>query len=262
MSSQPANGIEVQSLFVRKRNALLTRADFSDLYVDYYLYQAQYGYQHEPRHDGLFKEALAALTLHCASRPWKESAAWTIHLEDPLLNLFVSGENAQGRVTGQIFTKEVKQVKANRFLAETVRSSGQLHRSVVDFNGADALVAAETYYSRSEQRPARFFRSDTDHFLMISAQPDCDLAWLQALDSKAAWALEKTETLSLLERRFYRWECGCDQEKMFSVLSSVARRDADALFGESPQLSMSCPRCGARYIITREALEAFLKHAH
>lgn len=262
MSSQPYTGIEVQSLFVRERNALLTRADFSDLYVDYYLYQAQYGYQHDPKHDGLFKEALAALTLHCASRPWKESSAWTVHFEDPLLNLFVTGENMHGRVTGQIFTKDVKQVASNRFLAETVRTSGQLHRSVVDFTGTDPLAAAETYYSRSEQRPARFFRSDTDAFLMVSAQPDCDLAWLEALDEKNAWAMDQHETLSLLEKRVYHWECGCNHEKMCSVLGSVAQRDSESLFGDSPQLSMSCPRCGARYVITREALEAFIKRPH
>ena len=68
-------GLEVRTYFVRGRNALVARADFAEMYVDYYLHQGQHGYQHAPAHDGMLKEALAALTLHCASRPWNESWA-------------------------------------------------------------------------------------------------------------------------------------------------------------------------------------------
>lgn len=252
-----STAIEVECLFVRGRNALVTRADFSEIYVDYYLHQGQHGYQHDPAHDGLFKEALAALTLHCASKPWKESVAWTVHFENPMLNLFVNGENPNGRVTGQIFTEKVREVGANRFLAETLRATGKLQRSVVEFEGTDPLAAAEHYYMQSEQRPARFFRSETDAFMMVSAQPDCDLAWLSALSPQIAWGLDETEELSLLEKRTYQWQCGCNHDQMCSVLSTVS--DQDGLFGHSPQLTMGCPRCGARYVITREALEAFIK---
>ena len=79
-TSPPEPGLEVRSYFVRGRNALLTRADFGELYVDYYLHQGQLGAQHAPGDDELLKQALAAVTLHSASRPWSESVAWTIHL--------------------------------------------------------------------------------------------------------------------------------------------------------------------------------------
>ena len=36
--------------------------------------------------------------LHCASRPWNEAAAWTIHFQQPRLNLFITGDNAAGTV--------------------------------------------------------------------------------------------------------------------------------------------------------------------
>src|SRR5438045_1640829 len=90
-------GTEIRTYFVRGRNALLARAEFSELFVDYYLHQGLLGRLHEPAHDGMFKDALAALALHCASRPWSESVAWTIHFEQPLLNLFVTGDNRLGR---------------------------------------------------------------------------------------------------------------------------------------------------------------------
>ena len=45
---------------------------------------------------------------------------------------------------------------------------------------------------------------------------------------------------------------------MMDVLRSVMLQDADALFGDEPIIRMSCPRCGARYMITREAMEAHI----
>lgn len=262
MNSDPASapeGLEVRSYFVRGRNALLTRAEFSELYVDYYLHQGQHGYQHAPEHDGLLKQALAAITLHCASRTWNESIAWTIHLQDPLLNLFVAGDSRLGTVIGQLFTDEVKQDGQQLFIADVVRGpNGEPRRSAVEFEGADIFRAVEQLYAQSDQRPARFFRFGHEDFVFVSAQPQCDLAWLEQLDDAAVGALDTTEELSLLERRKYRWECGCTQGRMFAVLASVMRSDPDGLFGEKHVVRLSCPRCGARHAITREALEAFV----
>ena len=254
----PAFGLEIRTYFVRGRNALLARADFGELYVDYYLHQGQHGYQHAPSHDGMLKEALAALTLHCASRPRTESAAWTIHFQDPLLNLFVTGDSRIGTVVGQLFTDGVKDSGKNIFLADVVQAGEQPRRSVVDFDGTGIFRAVEHYYLQSEQRLARFFQHGPEDFVLISAQPQCDLAWLERLDDEAIRALDATEQLSLLERRVYRWECGCTQDRMFAVLASVMRTDPEGLFGEDASVRMSCPRCGARHTITREALEAYI----
>jgi molecular chaperone Hsp33 len=70
--------------------------------------------------------------------------------------------------------------------------------------------------------------------------------------------MDQAETLSLLETRRYRWECGCTQERMLAVLAPIMRRSPDELFEDEPLLRMSCPRCGARYIVTREAMEAYI----
>jgi molecular chaperone Hsp33 len=256
--STPKQGIEVRSYFVRGRNALLTRADFGDLYVDYYLHQGQHGYQHFPEHDELLKEALAAITLHSASRPWSESVAWTIHFQEPLLNLFVAGDNRLGTVVGQLFTENVKADAPQLFLADVVRSRDDTRRSAVEFTGPDVFRAVEQYYARSEQRPARYFQYGPEDFVFLSAQPQCDLNWFEKLDDAGILTLDENEELSLLEQRYYRWECGCNQARMFAVLASVMRSDPEGLFGDDPVVRISCPRCGARHTITREALEAYV----
>lgn len=93
---------------------------------------------------------------------------------------------------------------------------------------------------------------------MVSAQPQCDLAWLESLTEDSIRTLDQTEQLSLLEIRRYAWDCGCTQEKMLGVLAPVMRTDPVGLFGDEESIRMSCPRCGARYVITREALEAYV----
>lgn len=262
MNDLPADfsetGLEVRSYFVRGRNALLTRADFSELYVDYYLHQGQHGYAHDPAHDELLKQALAAITLHAASRPWNEAAAWTIHLKKPLLNLFVTGDNRRGTIVGQLFTENVKVEAPQLFIADVAREKAESRRSTIEFTGDDVFRAAEQYYARSEQRLGRYFQLGPEEFVFLSAQPQCDLAWLEQLGDAEVGRLDHAETLSLLEQRRYRWECGCTPTRMFAVLASVMKSDPEGLFGEEALVRISCPRCGARHTVTREALEAYV----
>ena len=261
-AARASAGTEIRTYFVRGRNALVARAEFSELFVDYYLHQGQLGRQHRPAHDGMFKEALAALALHCASRPWSESVAWTIHFEDPLLNLFVTGDNRLGRLVGQIFTDNVRSDGVSRLVADVAVDRGESRRSVVDLDASgegQVFAAVERYYAQSEQRLARFFEHGPEDWVLVTAQPDCDLAWLSALDADALRALDKAETLSLLESRRYRWECGCNEERMKGVLAPLMRQDPDALFGGDDAVRMSCPRCGARYEIARGAMEEFIR---
>ena len=256
--SDPPQGLEVRTYFVRERNALVARADFGELFVDYYLHLAQIDRQSRPAEDTMMKEALAALTLHCASRPRNETTAWTIHFSKPLVNVFVTGDNARGTVVGQVFTEDVKQDGRNLFMSDIVRGQTPVRRSVVELNDADIFPAVERYYDNSEQRPARLFRHGEEDFVMVTAHPDCDMAWFDSLNDAAIRTLDESETLTLLEKRFYRWECGCDARRMMDVLRPVMMRDADALFGDEPVIRMSCPRCGARHTITREAMEAHI----
>ena len=47
-------GLEVRTHYVRQRNALVARADFADLFVDYYLHLSENRIKVEPEHDALF----------------------------------------------------------------------------------------------------------------------------------------------------------------------------------------------------------------
>ncbi|MDR0533284.1 MAG: Hsp33 family molecular chaperone HslO [Verrucomicrobiales bacterium] len=251
-------GLEIRTYFVRHRNALLARAEFSELYVDYYLHLAANDIQYPGAQDRLFKETLSALTLHCASRPHNETIAWTVNFQNPLVNIFVTGDNETGGVAGQVFNQNVKQTDHNFLFSDVVRGTEPARRSVIEFEGRDVFRAVEKYYLQSEQRPARFFQFAEEDYVMISAQPDCDTDWLNSLTVEDIRVLDQKEQLSLLEQRRYRWHCGCDEQRMLSLLAPVMQRDPDELFGDDPSIRISCPRCGARYTITKETMEAYL----
>jgi molecular chaperone Hsp33 len=254
-------GLEVRTHFVRQRNALVARAEFGELFVDYYLHLSSSGIKVAPEHDAMFKRALVAFTLHCASRPWNELIAWTINFQQPLVNLFLTGDNETGAITGRVFDENVKEGPENLFFADVVRASQAKRRSAVTFAGADAITAAEKFYSQSEQRGARYFQLAEEDFALVVEHPDCDLPWFRALTSEKVQVLDQAETLALMERRIYRWHCGCNQQRMMEVLAPTMKQDPEALFAGDPKLEIRCPRCGARHAITREALEAFVAQA-
>jgi molecular chaperone Hsp33 len=248
----------VRTHFVRNRNALLARADFGELFVDYYLHLSAQQLKPAEEHDAMFKRALAAFVLHCASRPWNEMAAWTINFQLPRVNLFLTGDNETGAVTGRVFDENVKELPENIFYADVVRGREPKRRSAVNFSGTDPIAAVEKFYTQSEQRPARVFQLGEEDYVMLTEHPDCDVAWFNALTTEAVRDLDKTETLSLLERRIYRWHCGCNQERMMQVLAPSMKQDPNGLFAGDEKLEIRCPRCGARHTVTREALEAFV----
>jgi molecular chaperone Hsp33 len=259
-------GLEVNTLFVRSRNVLLARANFGSLFVDYYLHLSQQQIRPSTEADAVFKRALAAFVLHSASRPRHELTAWTINFQKPLLNVFLTSDNETGAVTGRVFEEDVKELPENLFYADVVRrgpgSQAQgwqpKRRSTVSFTGSDPIAAAEKFYSQSEQRIARYFQLGEEEFALVTEHPDCDVGWMHGLDVEQMNKLDDTETLVPLEQRVYRWHCGCNQQRMLEVLGPAMLQDPEGLFGNDEKIEIRCPRCGARYAITREALEAFV----
>ncbi|MEI6277967.1 MAG: Hsp33 family molecular chaperone HslO [Verrucomicrobiae bacterium] len=248
--------IEVRTYFARGRNALVARATFSELYAAWYLHRMDCGLRLPPESDTFARDALAVITLHCAGRPWKETCAWTVHFPDPRINVFAAGDNAAGAVVANVFIENIRPIEKGMFYSDVIEDGRPSRRSVVEFEAGDFLKAVGQFYEKSEQRPVRFFRHGDEDLVMVSAQPDCDLAWLGALDDEAIRRLDADVELSLLETRPFRFQCGCTRERMLDFLTPVFRNQGGELFGGKETIRFHCPRCGARHAITREALEA------
>lgn len=248
--------LEIRTYFARGRNALVARADFSELFAAWYLHRMDCDISLPAAGDALGRDALAGIALHCASRPRNEAGAWTVHFAAEKMNVFAAGDNRLGTVVVNVFTQDVREDAKSIFYADVIEGDQPPRRSAVEFADTTFLGALETFYRQSEQRMARFFWHGDEDLVMISAQPDCDLDWLAALDRDQVLTLDADVELALLETRSLRFECGCTQGRMLDVLAPIFRQQGDELFGGEQTIRIHCPRCGARHAITREALEA------
>lgn len=255
-AKNPPN-LKVENLFIRERNVLYSVADFGELFADYYLHIKDHHVDVTAEHADIFKDALAAFALHCASHPRHENIAWTINFQDPLINLFLAGDTGEGTLTGRVFADNVKEDDHNAFYQDIVRRNKPLHRSYAPFEGSDPLAAAEAFYAQSEQRPGRFFHLGGDVYGLLAAHPEYDRKWFARADVDRLTNLSERETLSLIERRQFAWHCGCSHERICQVLENTFNKDADGLFGGDESILVNCPRCASRYAVTRETMEAY-----
>lgn len=248
-------GIIVYNRFIRGRNVLLSEVDCGGLFVDYYLHRKDHRLEYPSELDALFKDLLAAFTLHGAAHPRNRVMAWTIRYPDPLASVFLVGDTEFGTVAGRVFTENVREGRPGDFYQDLKLPGKPLHRSMVDFDGRQAVDAVERFYAQSEQRPGRFFPLKGDRYALLTAHPDYDEAWFSALDRATVERLEEDEELSLIETRNFGWFCGCSHEKILQILVPTMREDPEGLFQGEESVEVTCPRCGARYRVTREALE-------
>jgi len=244
----------LESVFVRHRNALWIRADFSNLFTDYYLHLMDHGIRHKQELDTLLKEQLAMLSLYLVTRPWAETTAWTVNLHQPRLNLFVAGGTTQESITGRIFTEDVREVERSLFYAQTTSQHMREPRlSTMEMETNEPLRWFEQFYQQSEQRPGRAFHMGDDVFHVVVAQPDCDLEWLASLTDEDLAKLDETEETSLMEVRRLRFHCGCSMEKLLPMLSAWKDR-LEVIFEEDEEIRVHCPRCAAVYTVSRDLL--------
>ena len=245
----------IESVFVRHRNALVLRGQFTPMYTDYYLHLMQHEIRHPGELDQMLKDQLAMLTLHLVARPWAETIAWTANLRAPRANLFVTGDSVEEAVTGRVFTDDVREPDRNFFYSQTTTPKlSEPRTSTLEVQGKDPVSWISQFYDQSEQRPARAFRLPDEHFVLIAAQPDCDLEWLESLDPERVATLDQHEELKTLETRRFRFHCGCTLDKILPILGGWKNR-LDELFEGSATISIQCPRCAANYVVSREMLE-------
>ncbi|MBC8128349.1 MAG: Hsp33 family molecular chaperone HslO [Gloeobacteraceae cyanobacterium ES-bin-144] len=244
----------IESIFVRHRNALILRGQFTSIYTDYYLHLMQHSIRHTVELDQMLKDSLTMLALHLVARPWAETIAWTLNLRAPRMNLFVTGGSFDESITGRIFTEDVREPDRSFFYSQTTAAGfPEPRNSTLEVVGKDPLVWISQFYDQSEQRPSRAFRLEDENFVLVAAQPDCDMQWLESLDEEKVEKIDQTEELTLLETRRFRFHCGCTLEKILPILGGWRER-LDDLFENSDFINLQCPRCAAKYRVTRDMI--------
>jgi len=255
------SGSEIETHYLDEQGVLMMGGHFPGFYTEYYLHLMQHGLRYESAHDLLLKEALAALGLHLASRPQDETVAWTWHFAEEKLNLFVTGDNALGELTGRVFTEGVRDDEQNLFFAQVVRPSHAMRQSVISFESRAAFRIVEEFYERSQQQLGRYFDHGDERYSFVVAMPGADEEWIRALNEEQSSAVRDQANVRRLSTRDYRFACHCTLRRIVSSLASLGTETTEALFEEEDALEVTCPRCGARYEATLELLRQLRQEA-
>lgn len=245
--------VKIESVFVRHRNTLMIKGCFTSIYTDYYLHLMQHALRHTEELDSKLKDAMAMLVLHLVARPWAETIAWTASIRAPRVNLFVTGSSINEQITGRCFTEDVKEPPHNIFYSQTTVADKEPRMSSLEVDTSDPLEWVEQLYERSEQRPGRIFRLPDENYLLLAAQPDFDEDWFHSLDAQDAAKIEQAEETKTLETRRFRWHCGCNLDRILPILGGWREKPDDLFKGESA-ISIQCPRCGAKFSVTRDMI--------
>ena len=245
--------VKVESVFVRHRNTLMIKGCFTPIYTDYYLHLMQHALRYTEELDSKLKDAMAMLVLHLVARPWAETIAWTASIRAPRVNLFVTGSSINEQITGRCFTEDVKEPPHNLFYSQTTVADKEPRMSSLEVDTSDPLEWVEKLYERSEQRPGRIFRLPDENYVLLAAQPDFDEDWFHSLDAQDAAKIERVEETKTLETRRFRWHCGCNLDRILPILGGW-RDKPDDLFKGEPAITVQCPRCGAKFSVTRDMI--------
>lgn len=254
-SSNPVEGgVIVYNRFIRTRNVLLSEVDCSPLFASLEKHRLSNEIETPTHVDALFRNMLAAFTLHCASRPRNELMAWTVRFTNPVVSLFFGGDTEVGSVTGRFFDQNIKEDNVGEMHQELHRPNKSPHKSMVEFTGNDAQSAICQFYEKSEQRPGKFFPMGGNQFALMTAHPDYDEGWFTHVSAQTLQELPEKENLNLLETRSYYWLCGCSEEKIMNMLSPIMKENPASIFGEDEFAQVNCPRCSANYKVSKNLL--------
>ncbi len=231
------------------RSVIVSSGSFAALHEAWQRHAALWQGEPDPLSFVMMGQGLAAAALHLANRPRDEVVAWTISLQRPPTNIFLTGEASRAIVTGRAFTEGVRPAESNRLYVQTLRSRGEPMTSSVEVEGIDILGIFEQYYDRSEQMPARFHELEDGRFAMVLGLPGSDREWIRSLGREDLAALIGESRP--LEDRSFRFECGCSPRKMLSALRSIFAKGIEELFRGEEGVETSCPRCGRRWWVTR-----------
>lgn len=238
----------------REHDLLIARGDFGAMFAAYLDHARRWDDEPDGLSQTFMRQGLGAAALHLASRPKGESVGWTIQIHRPPTNVFLTGDSSEAIVTGRVFTRNVRPADHSRMYVQTSRAAGHPSGSTIEVFGLDILEMFERYYKQSVQTPARFVEISDDSFLMLLALPDADREWLERLSREEAIGVAEDDVKPLGETVF-RFQCGCNPERMLEVVRKLFREDPAELFRGDEGVEISCPRCGRRWWIDRQQFD-------
>lgn len=256
--------LKTTSDYLRDREVFLIRIEMSDYLLDYYHQRREFAASTSREHDDKLKDLIASFAIHLTARTALETHAWTLHIvdENPY-SLFVTGSTgelgedgiAKGFLVGHILTDHIRHSDTNAIHAQCI-NRGKTFRSYVPCDSSNIVSMVEGFYNQSEQRPIRIKISETsDTAVAIAALPGFESEWFNSVDIDALVAESESLDKTRMRTCHFTFTCDCSPEKLTPFFKMLGEKGLADLFGEDTELSISCPRCGKRFTVSRDSLK-------
>lgn len=240
----------VERFILRRRDAMLGFGDFEALFAAYHTHVQRWNLPLDPFGTVLMHQALAGAALQLSFRVVDETTAWTLNVEKPAANVFVTGGGPTNTITGRYFVEDVESTGESRLFVQRSHPKRDTSRSVLTVEGVDLFDIFEDYFMRSEQLAVRFVELSSNEMAAVYALPGADPDWIRGLDGAAIREL-RDEAREPIESRSFTFECGCDGDRVARALVGMFGEDPDELFQGDSLVEANCPRCGTLWGIDR-----------
>lgn len=246
-----------QSFYLPQQQCLLLHANLSDFLIDFYLNLQEKGLAPSAKQVEQLKDLFAYLSLHLASRAPDETVAWTVHMQgDPPYSLFATGCSADGYLIGQIITDDIRETDTTLFHSQVSRPQGESRRSVVMHDGTELADAVAAFYRESEQTQMTFHISaDSDEAFALAAMPDYDTQWFSEAEPRKVFEQRDQLQAKLLKENRFEFRCDCSVEKLLPFFETIDDATLEDIYGDSPSVTVQCPRCAKTFDILRSTLK-------
>ena len=250
--------------YLREREVFLIQVEMSAYLLDYYHQRRELAASTSPEHDAKLKDLIACFAIHLAARTAVETHAWTLQIvsEKPY-SLFVTGSTgeigpdgvATGFLVGHILTDHIRHPDTHAIHAQFTNRRSTF-RSYVPCDTGEIAPMVESFYRQSEQRPIRIKLSETsDTAIGLAALPGFESAWFESVDLESLVAELPTIDSTRMRTCKFSFTCDCSAEKLIPFFKTLDRAAIAELYGADSELLISCPRCGRRFALSRNALE-------
>lgn len=239
------------------QKVMLARGDFSALFAAWHEHADRWDLPLDGLGEIMMHQGLAGAALQLSFRVPEETTAWTLNVQRPPANLFVTGGGPEHTLTGRYYADGVEETGFNRLFVQRAHPHAEHQRSVSQVEGIDVLDIYEQFFRRSEQVAARFLEHDAVDYSMVLGLPDAEVEWVSGLESLDIDGLQAGA--ELLDEQKFVLHCGCSADRVAGTLARMFANQADEFFAGSPVVEALCPRCGARHLLDRETFDALVR---
>jgi hypothetical protein len=258
MDSMPAAPIFVDRFFLPERNFMLIQADFGPLLQARSEYLERHGLAHPPiEASRMLRRTLQAHTLWSTFMPNGTTTAWSLLLADREWRMFFAADSGEERCVARWSPFEAEH-KGSRMLfdCQSQRPHQLLQRSVFEPTVSEIEPLIDEFFQHSQQTQGRmFWEQDGNVAQMLVALADWDSDWYERLCKIPQGELTSEEEWGELRRigpaQRWKYECGCDPERLRQAILAAARENVSAVFGNEASVDIECPRCGREHSLRR-----------